>query len=761
MDKSFHVFARYQDIGVSVAPIVAPHLCAFAPEIAAARTDLIRVLRRLLCRGQLVHDQAHFNDARLRKVELTLLAVQEARLIDVPMRFSVLTYTKEKHDEENADNKKAEKGPLQVFVPRLDLRGELHNPEDFAVFVEELIRHSLYMAPLSRILEVAYAGRETLDTVIVEVPTEKPAERKKNSTKAKTDQSGALAETCRNLAMEVATGALGRAFERESELERLQAMLMAHARSSVLLVGPTQVGKTALVHELVHRTTDKTSPLFGLEIFSTNGGRMIAGMRYLGEWQERLGQMVSELRKRAAILHLESLQELLSLGDEEGRLDLFRFLLPAIESGDISLILEASQKDVARADRSQGAFLQAFRPFVVEPLPARAAHSALSLVSARLGKLHSVRFSVDAIDCALDLGDRFMEGAPPGNAAPLLESAAKLSGGRGRVPRDTSVVASTVLDAFCRRSGYPRVLVDATMPLAPASVREQLHRRVLGQDEAIDLLANLVLTLKSNLGDPRKPLGSFLLLGPTGVGKTESALALTDYLFNDEKRLARFDMSEFAAPGSAFRLVDANARQSLAKRVREQPFGVVLLDEIEKADGSVLDLLLQVLGEGRLTDSAGRTVLFRNTVVILTSNLGAETVGRSLGFGEPDTTAEASHYRSAAAQHFRPELLNRFDHIVPYRPLTREIMRPLARRVLEQALAREGLTRRGITVRFAEPVVDRLMELGFDPRLGARPLKRAVEQHVVAPLAAKLSRESVTGEMVLEVGEDGEIGITQ
>jgi len=209
----------------------------------------------------------------------------------------------------------------------------------------------------------------------------------------------------------------------------------------------------------------------------------------------------------------------------------------------------------------------------------------------------------------------------------------------------------------------------------------RLRTRVMGQDSGMELLANLVVTLKTNLADPRKPLGSFLLLGPTGVGKTESALALAEILFGDDRRLARFDMAEYAAPGSAARLVDARATGStLAKRVREQPFGVVLLDEIEKADAGALDLLLQVLGEGRLTDSAGQTIRFRNTVVIMTSNLGAETAGRVIGFGDGGAASDEAHYRAAAAAFFRPELLNRFDQIVPYRPLGREVIASLARR---------------------------------------------------------------------------------
>ncbi len=219
-------------------------------------------------------------------------------------------------------------------------------------------------------------------------------------------------------------------------------------------------------------------------------------------------------------------------------------------------------------------------------------------------------------------------------------------------------------------------------------------------------------------------------------------------------------MAEYAAPGSSWRLVASGNAQggSLTARVREQPFGVVLLDEIEKADAGVHDLLLQLLGEGRLTDSSGRTVSFRNTVVLLTSNLGAESSGKSMGFGDSQLEYRA-HYLAAASQFFRPELVNRLDQIVAYQPLSREHIRQIAGRVLEQALAREGLLRRSVKVKYGPAVIDRLAELGFDARYGARPLKRAVEQHVISAIAAVLAAasEKPPAEIELQVDAGGAI----
>jgi ATP-dependent Clp protease ATP-binding subunit ClpC len=384
-----------------------------------------------------------------------------------------------------------------------------------------------------------------------------------------------------------------------------------------------------------------------------------------------------------------------------------------------------------------------------------AARAALQQTSQRVARARKVRFTPDALDRAAELTERFGEGPPPGGAVALLRAASTQPSDAGEVD------AAGVTRAFCTRTGYPRELVDTSVRLDPEALLRRFRERIVGQDEATLLLRNLIVTLKTGLADPSRPLGAFLLLGPTGVGKTESALALAEYLFGDTARLARFDMAEYAAPGSAARLVGEVGGQQggLARRVREQPFGVVLLDEVEKADAGVHDLLLQVLGEGRLTDGTGRTVSFRNTVVLLTSNLGADSAGRSLGFGGGSVRDMEQHYLGAATAFFRPELLNRLDQVVPYRSLTPEVIHALVRRTLEAALTREGLTRRGVKVSFGEDVVEYLARTGFDARYGARPLKRAVEQHVVTPLAQWLAAHAsaLPARVLLRVGADGQM----
>jgi ATP-dependent Clp protease ATP-binding subunit ClpC len=303
-----------------------------------------------------------------------------------------------------------------------------------------------------------------------------------------------------------------------------------------------------------------------------------------------------------------------------------------------------------------------------------------------------------------------------------------------------------VVRAYARMTGFPEALIDPAARLDVDAVRAFFRARVIGQPHVIDRLVQVIVLLKAGLDEPGRPLGSFLFMGPTGVGKTESALALTEYLFGDRRRLVRFDLGEYAAPGSALRLVDGPGGQgALTQAVREQPFSVVLLDEVEKADGGVHDLLLQVLGEGRLTDGTGRTVRFDHTLVVLTSNLGA--VRRAaIGYGGGAARPAAAHYLDAAERFFRPELVNRIDHLVPFDVLSEDALAEIARLLLAQALEREGLTRRGVQVELDDAVVAHVVARGYDPRYGARPMKRAVEAEVIVPLARALAASGVGGD---------------
>ncbi len=756
--RTFNVFVRrFPKVGYSAHVLGAPHLASFGETMNDVYADLTTVCRRLLDRGQLRHLSA-LGEFTLRRVDLQVRAMQRGRLLQVPMRFSVLVRP------EGVGEKK--KGPVRLMVPRLNLEHVLSDLADFEGFAEEFIRHELHLAPLPRLLEVSYSGEETVRTLTVDTRFDQRAEvrkekaKREKQTKRRRPLPPGLSEACRRLSDEKDAGTIERAFQRDAEVQLLADTLCGSGRGSVLLVGPQLVGKTTLVHELVHRVADapKGSPLVGVEVYSTSGARIVAGMRYLGEWQDRVRRMVGSLRSEPSVLHVDSLSELLNAGTGRGDsgLDIAQQLLPSIEAGELRVVIEATAEDIARAERTHGAFVRAFRSLAVRPLGALEGKLALASSSKRLAKQRRVTITDQALDRAIDLVERFGEaGGVPGAAVDLLRAAARAPAG-GKV---STVDGDAVTSAFVARTGYPRELIDPSIKLDPEQVLAKLGQRVVGQHEAMVLLRNLVVTLKTGLCDPSRPLGAYLLLGPTGVGKTESALSLAHYLFGDEKRLTRIDMAEYAAPGSAWRLIAAGAAQgSLTAKVREQPFGVVLLDEVEKADSSVHDLLLQLLGEGRLTDAHGRTVSFRNTVVLLTSNLGAESSGKSFGFGDA-TRDLRTHYLAAASQFFRPELINRLDQLVAYHPLTPKEIALIASRVVERALGREGLARRGVKVTWSDAVVERVAQLGFDPRYGARPLKRAVEQHVVSVVASLLTAAGATppSTITLSVAPDGSI----
>jgi MoxR-like ATPase len=350
------------------------------------------------------------------------------------------------------------------------------------------------------------------------------------------------------------------------------------------------------------------------------------------------------------------------------------------------------------------------------------------------------------LPAVLDLQRRHARGlAFPGKAALFLRRLAVKR-------RGADVSRTEVLEEFHAQSGLAVSFLDGRARLERAEVVEALSRQVVGQEAARRAAADVIAVARARLNDPERPLGSLLFLGPTGVGKTQCARALAAFLFGDADKLVRFDMNEFVSPESAARLVGtfANPEGLLTAAVRRQPFAVLLLDEIEKAHPDVFDLLLQVLGEGRLTDALGRTVDFGNTIIVLTSNLGVRQAQSRLGFGGDEGT-DPSVYTRAAERFFRPEFFNRLDRIVPFGRLGRTDVRQIARLLIQEVFLREGLLRRKCVLRVEESALERIVDRGFDPFLGARALKRAVERQLTQPVAATLAAGVVEGLTVIDL----------
>ena len=524
---------------------------------------------------------------------------------------------------------------------------------------------------------------------------------------------------------------------------------------SVLLVGPSGVGKTAVTRELARRRG-----AFGLEgtaFWATDGSRLVAGMTGFGEWQERCAKLAAEAKRSGAVLALGNLVELMQAGRYEGNaLGIASFLKPMIARGDFQAIAEATEEQRQLVEREDPGLLEVFEALKVDPPEAPRRRVILRAVAGDA-------VAEEALDQLDALHERFATysvapGRPVGFLRRLLKEHATPS-------------ASDVTGAFARETGLPRFMIDPGVAFDPAACRDALTAEVIGQPAAVQRVADALTVVKADLSRPERPIASFLFAGPTGVGKTQLARATAGYLFGDPARMTRFDMSEYGSPAAVARLMGGSGGGGggggeglLTAKVREQPFAVVLFDEFEKAHPDFFDLLLQVLGEGRLTDGAGRVADFTQCVIVMTSNLGAGSAGGP-GFGftpasKPAGAPDAA-YVEAARDALRPELFNRIDRVVPFAALGRYAVRAIVTRELERVAERDGLKRRGVRLEVAPAAADLLAMGGFDAELGARPLQRAIDRRVLAPLADALNGYGVDTPLAAAVGvKGGEIAVS-
>lgn len=730
------------------------------PEVASIATDEERALESLtaLAARVLRHDPSRYpekdEDEKIvtRHVRIEVPTARLGRLLPLSVQlFAVCVENEAVH---------------RVHLPQLDMSFAVKDLDELDVICGEYLRDRF---PLENRLTGLKSCTEPLTREVdgQRIPRMKTTRihvqfRPDTSEDAEVNQNfPILSAVGENLNLRLKRKDAPRAFERLGAVETLLDYLGESSERSVLLTGPAGVGKTAIVYEAVHRLLGSESPagLQGIAVWQVSGGRIMAGMRFLGEWQQRVIALIEEVKESGAILFAENLIELLETsGTERHAQGIPGMLLPHMLSGDLVLITEARPEQLARAEQSHPGFLRALRRLPVEPMTAAGTHRVLDRISYRLGRQFGVRLSDGATEKILELVGRFRGStALPGPAVELAERMARTHGSKGIQEEGAErpeLQPDHALDAYASFTGLPLELLDPSSSFDRNEVREFFDHRVFDQPEGIDAIVDLVTTIRAGLNSPSRPLGSFLFLGPTGVGKTQTALALAEYLFGDRDRLARFDMSEYQDAWAAGRLVGRykGEQGELVRRVREQPFQLLLLDEIEKAHSTVFDFMLQVLGEGRLTDGLGQTVSLTSTVIIMTSNLGAggpSSLGFSMGDAASSRRAEVSHYMGAVEKFFRPEFVGRIDKIIAYRSLSERTARRLVERALEEAFAREGLVRRDIRVRADEKVIAHLIQVGFDERYGARPLRQTVETLITAPLAQFLASESDIGDIDL------------
>lgn len=550
------------------------------------------------------------------------------------------------------------------------------------------------------------------------------------------DKRSTLAEVATDLTKEM----LPQAYEAETTVHRLADVLAGRHPRSVLLVGKSGVGKSAAFHELVRRRHEFR--LGRTPFYATSGSRLVAGMSGFGMWQERCEKLWREAAKEKAILHFGNLLELMEVGrssaNEQGIATFFR---PYINRGDLLCVVECTPEQLPVIEREDPHLAEAFLQIkVAEPTLEQGRTILLNYTVAESNK------GIAPIDLeGLEMLDRLHRryatySAYPGRPLRFLKNL--LQDRKGEI-----LSAARVTERFSLETGLPLFLLNDETPLDLNATHDWFSQRVIGQPESVKLVVDLLATVKARLARAGKPIASLLFIGPTGVGKTEMAKSLSEFLFRNRNRLIRFDMSEYADDFAVTRLIGGmwGKEGLLTSKVREQPFAVILLDEFEKAHPSFFDLLLQVLGEGRLTDSLGRAADFTNTVVIMTSNLGAETYKQSpTGFRETDDATQQAreHFLKEVRAFVRPEFFNRLDRIVPFAPLDEATVLQIAGRELEQVKQRDGLFYRGVELNIAEEVAHYLAKRGYDARYGARPLKRAIERELLAPLAEGLNRQA-------------------
>jgi GTPase SAR1 family protein len=533
----------------------------------------------------------------------------------------------------------------------------------------------------------------------------------------------------------------------------------------VALIGPRLVGKTSLTYALIAATQQrqqdanlpKLPKLGGFWLISP--GRLIAGMSFVGQWESRWVKILEHARRHRHVIVIQDLLGMLSAGiSRDSTLNAAVVMKPYLEKRQVQVIAEMSPEAWHILRLRDRALADLFQVVRLEPSD-RALTQKISLAAAQqVEKLHGTSITLEALRTVYELGQRYLtDTAFPGKSAQMILQ-------MGTRYKKQEVARPQVLEHFQRHCGLSLEILDDRQLLDAQQVNAALSQRVIGQPEAVQACVNAISIAKARLWETVRPIASFLFIGPTGVGKTECAKALAAYLFGDSERLIRFDLNEFVGEDAVARLEGSFSQPEglLTGAVRRQPFSVILFDEIEKAHPAVLQLLLQILGDGRLTDGRGRVADFSQTMIVMTSNLGSQEAVREIGLRKSSAKQRATVFYRAAENFLSPELFNRIDQIVPFRSLETAQLRSMAELILKSVLDREGLRRRNCLLNVDELVLDRMVEERSiaQKNLGGRALKRAFEEMVTAPVARQLTEMGANQLTVLSISRSGQVDIS-
>jgi ATP-dependent Clp protease ATP-binding subunit ClpC len=644
---------------------------------------------------------------------------------------------------------------------------------------------------------------------------------------AKKKENSVLEQFGRNMTDMAREGKLDPTIGRSKEIDRCIQILSRRKKNNPVLIGEPGVGKTAIVEGFATKIVEGNVPalLRDKEIVTLDLASVVAGTKYRGQFEERLKQIMAEIRENPdVILFIDELHTIVGAGGAEGAIDASNMLKPALSRGEIQCVGATTMDEYRKFIEKDGALERRFQPVMVNPPSEEETVQILFGLRDKYEAHHRVKFDDEAIRACVWLSNRYISGrALPDKAIDVIDEA----GSRARlsmtvVPPDLREIEQKISEVITEKESSiqaqefekaasfrdqekelkkklqalkqnwtadnsdPQALVDQKLicqvisdmtgiPVTEVEeeetdkllrMEEELGKWVIGQDEALAAVSKAIRRNRAGLRDPRRPIGSFIFLGPSGVGKTEVARQLTEFLFADQSALIRVDMSEYMEKHSVSRLVGAppgyvgyDEGGMLTEKVRRKPYSVILLDEIEKAHPDVFNILLQVLDDGILTDSFGRTVDFRNAVLIMTSNVGSRKTHstRGVGFGsdqkDHDDQRVASNIDIDLRKTFSPEFLNRIDEIIMFKSLTREDIKQIVDILLNDVS--ERLHNLEIEFEFSRECKDLLCDVGFDPKMGARPLRRAIQKHVEDPLSEKLLRGEIGRRSRVLIGVEG------